>query len=627
MNQKDTHPRRRARIRTLRKENTNSPSKNPSKKRPRRSQSRFTPRPPRKQKSRDRRDAASERNNKKKVTIPSPGENLRIVPLGGVEEIGKNMTAIEYKDDIIIVDAGFQFSEAETPGVDYIIPDVTYLEERKDKIRAIFITHGHYDHIGAIPYVMSRIGNPPIYSRAFGAAIIKKRQTEFPDAPELKMHVVEGDETIKAGEHFKVQFFTITHAIPDSMGLIIGTPIGDIAFIEDIRIDHKDGEPTKEEQDHWKYFKDRDILLMTLDSTSIEKPGFSLPEREAIENVEEIIKTVPGRLIIGTFASQVERVMQFIKIADKYNKKVVIDGRSMKTNVEIVKELKLMKLTNLIPIDEMESYPPDKIVVIATGAQGEQYSVFDRIANKNHKYIRLTTRDTVLFSSSIIPGNDRSVEKLKDNLYRQEARIITYVDADVHSSGHGSRGELAWIHQQVNYRFFVPLHGHHYRLRIHAEVAEGLGTPKKNIVIPDDGSIIEITPDGEHISILKERAPSDAVMVDGFSISGQQEVVIRDRQVLAEDGIVVIVASIDPRGGKLRKSPDIIARGFVYVRESQQLFDETRAIVKRTVENTVKGMRPINFDVVKATVTDEVRKHLFQRTAKSPMVIPVIIGV
>jgi len=581
-------------------------------------------RPHKKQQVRHTQTATSNR----KDGIPSSGENLRIVPLGGVEEIGKNMTVIEYKEDIIIVDAGFQFSEAETPGIDYIIPNVNYLEQRKDKIRAMFITHGHYDHIGAIPYIMEKIGNPPIYSRAFGAAIIQKRQTEFPHQPTLDMRVVDGNERISVGKHFKVEFFEISHAIPDSMGLIIETPVGDIAFVLDVRIDHKDGVATKKEIDHWSRFKKRDILLFTLDSTSIERPGFSLPESEVIVNMDAIIKDVPGRLIIGTFASQVERIMKFIELAKKYNKYVVIDGRSMKTNVEIVKQLRLMKLDNLLPIEEMADHPPQKIVVIATGAQGEEYSVFDRIANRTHKYITLTKSDTVVFSSSIIPGNEHSITKLKDNLYRQEAKIITYRDAEVHSSGHGSRDELKWIHEQIPYRFFVPLHGNHYMLRIHAEMArDELGVPEKNILIPDNGSIIEITPDGKNMSARKEKAAVESIMVDGFSVSGMQEVVVRDRQLLAEDGIFVVVASVDPRTGKLRKSPDIIARGFVYLRESQQLLDETRAIIKRTVENTTKGMHPINFEYVRNAVTDEVRKHLFQRTAKSPMVIPVIIGV
>lgn len=603
-------PRKHARKKTARRRNPNNRS--------------F--RPPKHQKVNYTSDNGNSKHKKKRATLPDPGDNLRVIPLGGVEEIGKNMTVLEYKDEIIIVDCGFQFSEAETPGIDFIIPNVTYLEERKDKIKGIFITHGHYDHIGAVPYILGRIGNPPIYSRAFGAAIIQKRQTEFPDQPKLDMHIIEGDEKLKIGKHFKVEFFAISHAIPDSMGLIIETPVGDIAFIEDVRVDHLNDHPTESEVAHYERFKGRNMLLMTLDSTGIMKHGFSLPESIVIQTIDDIIKNVQGRLIIGTFASQVERVMQFIQSAQKYGKYVVIDGRSMKSNVEIIKELKLMKLENIIPIDQMKDYPPDKIIVIATGAQGEPYSVFDRIANKNHKYITLSDRDTVLLSSSVIPGNEGSIGRLKDNLYRQNPRIITYHDADVHASGHGSRGELGWIHTQINYKYFMPVHGEHYMLRMHGELSEELGTPKENIVIPDNGSIIEFTPD-QQVRVLKEKAPVDPVMVDGFSVSEMQNVVVKDRQALAEDGIFVIVVTVNPRTGKVRKSPDIVARGFVYLRESQMLLDEARAITKRVVEKMAKESNPIDFDGIKNEVTEQVRKHLFQRTAKSPTVIPVIIGV
>ncbi len=565
-------------------------------------------------------------NKSTHIPPPEPGV-LRIIPLGGTEEIGKNMTLIEYGDEIIVVDAGFQFSEAETPGIDYILPDVTYLKERKERVKALLITHGHYDHIGAIPYIIEDIGNPPIYSREFGSMIIQKRQLEFPDVAPIDVKTVRGTETIRLGEHFSVSFFPISHAIPDSMGLLIETPIGTIAFVEDIRVDHIDGKPTEKEKEHWKMFADKKILLFTLDSTSVHKPGFSLPESKAIDTIETILKDVPGRLIIGTFASQVERVIQFIKLAQKYNKVVAIDGRSMKSNVEIVKQLGLVKFDNIIPVEEMEDYPQNRVIVLATGAQGEEYSVFDRIANKTHKYITLSRTDTVVFSSSAIPGNERAITKLKDNLYRQEAHIITYHDSSVHASGHGSRDELGWIHQQLNYKYFMPLHGHHFMLRIHAELAEQLGTPKENIVIPDNGSIIEISEGGEKISVRKERAPSGSVMVDGFSVGEQQHVVVRDRQTLSEDGIFVIVVSINPRTGKLRKSPDIISRGFVYLKEQQELIAKTRGLVTKTVEQTARGMRPINFDIVKTAVTDEVRKILFQKTGKSPIVIPVIIGV
>jgi ribonuclease J len=560
--------------------------------------------------------------------IPPPEKGvLRVIPLGGVEEIGKNMTVIETADDILIVDAGFQFSEVETPGVDFILPDVTYLKDRKDKIRGIFITHGHYDHIGAIPYVMEEIGNPPIYSRQFGAMVIQKRQIEFPHSPPLNMKIVQGTENIQIGKDFTVRFFPISHAIPDSMGLLIATPLGKIAFIEDVRVDHIGGVATQKEIDHYKFFAKEDVLLFTMDSTSVEKPGFSLPESEALKGIDEVMRTVPGRLIIGTFASQVERVMEMLRMAEKYNKIVVVDGRSMKGNVEIIKQLGLLKMKNVIPIEEMADHPPGKIVVIATGAQGEEYSVFDRIANKTHKYITLSKSDTVLFSASIIPGNENAITRLKDHLYRQDPKIITYIDANVHASGHGNRGELDWIHKQIKYKFFIPLHGHHYMLRIHAEVAEANGTPKENIIIPDNGSIIEFYDNGNKIRLLPDKAPSNPIMVDGFSVGGQQEVVLRDRKTLAEDGIFMIVISVNPKTGKLRKSPDIISRGFVYLKEQQALINETRTLVTRSVEKNTRGMQPINFDIVKSVVTDDVRKFLFQKTGKSPIVIPVVIGI
>jgi ribonuclease J len=560
--------------------------------------------------------------------IPPPAEGvLRIIPLGGVEEIGKNMTAIEYGDEIIIVDAGLQFGEVETPGVDFILPDVTYLRERKDKIKALFITHGHLDHIGAIPYLIEDIGNPPIYSREFGSMMIQKRQAEFPHVPALDIKTVRGDERMQIGTNFIISFFAISHAIPDSMGLLIDTPVGTIAFIEDVRVDHVDGVVTPSEVEHYKLFKDKKILLMTLDSTSVEKPGFSHPESKAIETINTIMGDVPGRLIIGTFASNVERIIQIVKAANKYNKKVVVDGRSMKNNLEIAKQLALVPMENLIAIEEMADHPPGKIVVLATGAQGEEYASFDRIANKSHKYITLSPSDTILFSSSAIPGNEMAIQKLKDNLYRQDAKVITYLDTPVHASGHGNRGELEWIHQQINYKYFVPLHGHHYMLKIHAELSLGKGTPKENIVVPDDGSIIEIYDNGDKIRMLAQKAPSESIMVDGFSVGGQQEVVIRDRQTLAEDGIFMIVVSVNPKTGKLRKSPDIISRGFVYLKEQQDLINEARSLVSRSVEKNTRGMQPINFDIVKNVLTDDVRKFLFQKTGKSPIVIPVVIGV
>ncbi len=574
---------------------------------------------------RNTRNSAAQRNMK--PIPPLEKDNIRVIPIGGVEEVGKNMLAIEMNNEIIIVDAGFQFKDATTPGIDYLLPNIDYLAANKEKVKGIFITHGHLDHIGAIPFVLEKMGHPPIYARQFGAMMIQRKMEDFPHLPKPEIRIVDGDEVITAGS-FRVETFSLSHTIPDSMGIIVNTPYGDVVVVEDVRVDNKDGIPTEEEVQQWSKFKDRKVLMLTMDSTSIEKPGFSLSENVVVENIEKIIKETPSRLIIGTFASQVERILDIIRLADKYGKKVVVEGRSMKSNLEIVKHLDLIKSDNLIPISEMENIAPDKVVMLVTGAQGEEFAALMRMANKSHKYVTLRKTDTILLSSSIIPGNHAPVVKLKDKLYRSEANVITYLDSDVHASGHGNRGELSWIHKQINYKYFMPVHGHHYMLRQHAEVCHNLGTPRENIIVPDNGSIIEIQDEGTKFVKLDAKAPSTPVTVDGLAVGNIQDVVLEDRQLLAEAGIFVVVASIQVRSGKLKKSPDIISRGFVYLRESQELLRKARWITKKVIEEHIsKNKGPIEFDKLKKALADELSKFLFQETAKQPLVIPVLIGV
>ncbi len=564
----------------------------------------------------------------KNLPIPPVGDNIRIIPLGGVEEIGKNMTAIEIGNDIIVIDAGFQFvNPTETPGVDYIIPNVEYLEANKDRIRAMFVTHGHLDHIGAIPFVLPKIGNPTIYARKFGAIMIQKKMEDFPHVAKPNIVILDGDETIRAGE-MKIETFAISHTIPDAMGLIIGTPYGDIVFIEDVRVDNENGIPSDEEVAQYKRFKDRNVLILTLDSTSVDKTGYSISESIVVQNIDKIIQNTSGRLIIGTFASQVERILEIIKSADKYGKKVFLEGRSMKSNMEIVKYLGLLKTDNVRPLSEMENTPPDKTVMLVTGAQGEEFAALMRMANGSHKHLKLRKEDTILLSSSIIPTNHMSVVNLKDRLYRSEAKIITYLDSDVHASGHGNRSELKWIHEQIPYKYFVPLHGYHYLLRLHAELAEEIGTPKSNIIVPNNGDIIEIKDGGATIQKLEMTVPNSVVTVDGFAVGNIQDVVLDDRKLLSEAGIFVIVASINTRTGKLKKSPDIISRGFVYLRESQDLLRESRFMIKKIIEDHLaKNRGPVDFDKIKKVVADKLSKFLLQETAKQPLVIPVLLGV
>lgn len=579
----------------------------------------------------DRGDRAEHAASAKKGPdiVPPSGENIRVIPLGGVEEVGKNMTVVEYKDQIVVIDAGIKFTDEETPGVDYILPNTKYLEERKGKIKALVITHGHLDHIGGIPYVIERLGNPPIYTREFGALLIKKRQEEFAHLPALNIKIVEAsDGALPLSQDLKVRFFGLTHSIPDSTGVIIETPLGDIVNTGDVRVDNVDGVPTEKEIQQYDFFKNRNVLLLAMDSTGIERPGFSLSETAVIATIDKIVAEVPGRVVIATFASQVERIIEFIRMAKKYGKKVIVEGRSMKTNVDIIKHLSLTEVDHIISIEEAERHAPNKIMIISTGAQGEEFAALMRMSNKTHKQIRLNRTDTIILSSSVIPGNERAITKLKDNLFRHDSRIITYHDSDVHASGHGKRGELEWIHHRIPYKFFMPVHGHHYMLKMHAELAQTvIGVPKENIVVPDNGTVVEITDGGTKITTLKEKAPSDDMMVEGFTIGDIQEVVIRDRKLLAEDGMFVIIATLNAKTGKLKKSPDIISRGFVYLRESQDLLQEARNLIKKTVEQTTSGMNPINFDYVKSNVTDTVSRFLFQRTAKKPIVIPVILGM
>ena len=559
---------------------------------------------------------------------PLKDGDIRVIHLGGVEEIGRNMSMIEYKDTIVIVDCGIQFTETHTPGIDFILPNTRYLEEHKHKIKGVLVTHGHLDHIGAIPYIMPRIGNPQIYARLFTSLMIKKRQEEFPHLSPLTINVVEKDDTVTLGD-VKIRFFGVTHAIPDSMGIVVETPHGDIVHTGDLRLDHHDGVPTEEEEERYKFFQDRNVLLLMADSTNCENPGFSISDSVVYNNIENIIRETPGRLIISTFASQVERMLFMLNTAERYGKKVVVEGRSMKTNVEIAKMANMLKVRpeTLIPLEEMNRYPENKLIILATGQQGEEFAALGRIASKTHKFIRLTPRDTILMSSSVVPGNERAVQRLKDNLSRQGAHLIHYKTSDVHSSGHANHDELMWIHRKIHPKFFIPVHGYHYMLRVHADIERKLGLPEENIVIPDNGMVIQITDGGTKIGSIKEKAPSEMIVVDGTSVGKIQDVVMRDRQALAEDGMFVVIGVIDSHTHTLKKSPDLISRGFVYLKESQDLLYQTRLLTKKVIDEALTKGGYMNLDQLKQDVTEATTKFLLQKTAKRPVIIPVIITV
>lgn len=556
-------------------------------------------------------------------------DTVRVIPVSGVEEIGRNMIIVETKDDIVVIDAGFQFvsEESNAPGINYILPNTQYLEERKSKIRALIVTHGHLDHIGGIPFIMERIGNPPIYTQYLTSLMILKRQEEFPHMDPVTMQVIKEGESFTVG-NMKVKTFPVTHSIPDAMGIAIETKHGDVVITGDIKLVHENGKVVVEERASWEKVGLNNNLVLLCDSTNADREGFSASEEKVYETLENIIKAATGRLIIGTFASQFDRLISIIKTCEATGKKVLMEGRSIKTNIDIAIQAKLLEVKQhtFINAGDLNDYPSDKIVILSTGAQGEEFAALMRMATDKHKFITLNERDTVVLSSSIIPGNEIAVQKLKDNIYRKNVRVINYKGSHVHSSGHGNAGELVWVHQAVKPRFLVPVHGHHFHLKSHMYAAVENGFPKENVVVPDNGSIIDIK-NGTQIIKHSVKIPTELMMVDGFTVGTRQEVVLRDRLSLAQDGMFVIIATVNSKTGRLRKSPDIISRGFIYLRENQQLLSEARVLIKRTVEKETERMNPIDLDLVKNQLTDVVSSFLMQKTQKTPMVIPVLIGV
>ena len=556
-------------------------------------------------------------------------DTVRVIPVSGVEEIGRNMIIVETKDDILVVDAGFQFvsEESNAPGINYILPNTQYLEERKHKIRALIVTHGHLDHIGGIPFIMERIGNPPIYTQYLTSLMILKRQEEFPHMEPVTMVVVKEGETFTVGK-LRVKTFPVTHSIPDAMGLGIETKHGDVVITGDIKLVHEEGKVVVEERASWEKVGLNKNLVLLCDSTNADREGFSSSEEKVYETLDTIIRSATGRLVIGTFASQFDRLISIIKTCEATGKKVVMEGRSIKTNIDIAILAKLLEVKphTFISAGDMGDYPSDKIVILSTGAQGEEFAALMRMSTDKHKFITLNERDTVVLSSSIIPGNEIAVQKLKDNIYRKNVKVINYKGSHVHSSGHGNAGELVWVHQTVKPKFLVPVHGHHFHLKSHMYAAIENGFPKDHIVVPDNGTIIDIK-NGTEMTRHAVKIPTELVMVDGFTVGTKQEVVLRDRLTLAQDGMFVVIATVNSKTGKLRKSPDIISRGFVYLRENQQLLSEARVLIKRTVEKETEGMNPIDLDIVKDQLTDVLSGFLMQKTQKTPMVIPVLIGV
>ena len=551
---------------------------------------------------------------------------IRILFFGGVGEIGKNMYGIEYEDEILLLDCGMKFAQDDTPGIDFVIPNIQYLEERKEKIKGLAISHAHLDHIGGISVVMDKIGNPPIFSRKLSIELIKNRQGEFENKEPIKYHEVEKTSELNLSKNFTLTFFSVTHTIPDAMGIVIDTPVGAIVFTGDLKLTHEDGVVGPEEEKEFEIFKKKNILLTMADSTNAERPGFSLPEKRVVETIGKIIKETKGRIILSAFSSQIERVINVIEHSVNNGRKVIVQGRSMITNLTIASELGLLKipLTAIIPVEKMGEYPKEKILILATGAQGDNFTAMDRMSRETHRHVKLGSEDTVVFSSSIIPGNEEPVQNLKDRLSQLGVDLITYQTSDVHSSGHANRDELKWIHEKIDAKFFMPIHGYHYMLSAHAQILRDINMPEENIILPNNGSIVDIDPDKKTIKMQEYTMPTEVMVIDGNAVGTVQNVVLNDRITLKEEGIFVVIVLINQKNKKVKKSPDIISRGFVYLKESQQLINRARMIARISVEQNLRRGRTVNLVAIKRNLVREIQNYLYAETKKNPIVVPVI---
>jgi len=567
------------------------------------------------------------RKTQRKTTEKSAQKDtpLRFVPLGGLEEIGRNCMFFEYKNEIVLVDAGLQFPEEETPGIDYIIPNTSYLKEKKSNIVALILTHAHYDHIGAIPYIIEDLGNPPIYATSLTKAIVLKRQEDFPNSPKLNIVEIKSGDHIRLSNYFEATFFGVPHTVPESSGVVLHTPIGNVVNFADFRIDYdEDGKPYG--LDEFKNIGKLGIHSLMIDSTNAEREGYTLSEKIVSKNLEEIFKKSDGRIIVATFSSLLDRIAQIIKIAEKLGRKVAFSGYSMKANVLIAQNLGFIKTNpgTIIPLEDINKYRDDKILILSTGAQGEPNASLMRIINNEHRLVKIKPGDTVVLSSSIIPGNERSVQTVKDNLARQGAIVYHSDLIDIHSSGHAPKEDLKLVMKLIQPKFVVPVHGYYFMRAANAQNAREVGIPSRNAILMDNGEVAELYPD--KLMVTGEKIPAFYVMVDGLGIGDVEEVVLRDRRNLAKEGMLVLITTIDKRTGNLLKSPDIISRGFIYLRENQELLEEIRKKLRGIIAR-LAGQRDVDPDYLKTLIREQISQFLYNKTKRRPMVLPVVIEI
>ncbi|MDD2731006.1 MAG: ribonuclease J, partial [Candidatus Portnoybacteria bacterium] len=567
-------------------------------------------------------------SERKRAAAPKPAKTLRIIPLGGMEEVGRNMTVFEYGSDIVILDMGIQFPEEDMPGIDYIIPNINYLRGKEKNIQAVIFSHGHLDHIGAAHILLEKLKYPTVIGRDLTLALVKKRMEDYREgsARRLKIRKIKSlNEKIKLGS-FEIGFFEVEHSIMDAMGVILRTPAGTVIHPGDWTMDKDPASQRLLDYRHLAKLPPPKILMLeSLGATDLRENLVS--EKEMYANLENLISQAKGKVIIGTFSSQIRRVGHLLEYAKKMGKKVALDGYSMKINVEIAKELGYIKVDKdtLIPINAIHKYPDNKIIIICTGAQGEGNAVLSRIVSGNHKFIKIRKEDLIIFSSSVIPGNERTIQRLKDNLYRQSDNVIHNDVMDVHVSGHSNAKSIREIIQQIKPDFFLPVYANHYFLKEAAKLAEGVGVAKNRIFVLDNGSVLEFR-QGQG-RILDKKIDTGYVFVDGLGIGDIGQVVLRDRQAMAKDGMFVIIVTVDSQTGQVRNSPDIISRGFIYMRESKELLFHVRQKVKEIVHKATGGRGQIDQDYIKDNIRDKIGQFLYTRTERRPMVLPVIIEV
>ncbi len=551
-------------------------------------------------------------------------EELRIVPLGGLGEVGRNMMVLEWGDKAIIIDMGLSFPEEKTPGVDYVIPNISYLQKNKKQILGLVLTHGHYDHIGAIPYILGKIGNPPIFGSPLTLGITQKRQEDFPTQPKLQLNEINAGSKVELGP-FTVEFFHQNHNIPDGHGLLIKTPLGKIVHTSDFKFDFSPTNTPVTDIELLKKVADGGVLLLMSDSTGAEAEGSSLSEKVISKNLEKIFEKASGRIITATFASLINRIQDIITLSEKYNRKVVIEGYGMKTNIEIARNLGYIKTKKgtIISADKASLYDDNKLTILSTGAQGEGNAALMRILSKQHRHFRLKKGDCVILSSSVIPGNERAVQNLKDDIMRQGADIIHSQMMDIHAKGHAQQDELKEMIKIMSPYYFMPIHGQYSMMASHAKLAQEEGVLPENIILTDNGHLITINE--EKMNIAKKPFPVTPIMVDGSGIGDVGGVVLHDRTELASSGIFVIIAVIDKKSRKIKNSPDIISRGFIYLRESQILLTEVRKKVMGIISEG--GKKNKSTKDIKPEIKAKIESFLFSKTGRRPMVLPVVIEI